>query len=216
MGWGWGWQRLLLGAVEREVEGQLSQVLSKGQEGFIGVSLPFFFFFFPLKPYQLPAPLCTCEATSSILHHSLGGDQDPRLDLPGSQHPSSFATWPRAQGSESSPWGTPFCHKGVHSSEHHSPHHPPGFISPFLGAQPLGRRARLWRGGVQLYEWDPPLRKGARARFARLRKGARTCVSSLRAATGSCGSPGDGSGSVLLRSDGEKRDTSSMCAKSKS
>lgn len=53
-------------------------------------------------------------------------------------HSSSFATWSRAQGSESSPWGTPFCRKGVHSLEHHSPHHPPVFISPFLGALPRG------------------------------------------------------------------------------
>lgn len=51
LGWGWGWRRLLQGAVEGEVEGQLSQVLGKGQEGFIGVSL---LFFFPIKTLSAP------------------------------------------------------------------------------------------------------------------------------------------------------------------
>lgn len=72
MGWGWGWRRLLQGAVEGEVEGQLSQ--ARGRRVLSVLHPLLFLFFFPLKPCQLPVPHRTCEATSSPLH--LGGDQD--------------------------------------------------------------------------------------------------------------------------------------------
>lgn len=155
LGRGWGWRRLLQGAVEGRWRNSSPRCSARGR----GVLLVFqFLFFVPLKPHQLPAPHRTCE--SHQFPHPPPHRRGPRYTPPRSVHPSSFATWSRAQGSESSPWVTPFCHEGVHSLEHHSPHHPPVFISPFLGARPRGRQARLWRGGVQLYEWGPQLCAG--------------------------------------------------------